>query len=490
MSELNRRWNAFQLVGGLICVSSLMFAGCSAERTESGSAPAADADTTANLAKSADAQSVAESLVEALPSTNAESAATAPNTTTPSAERITQPQPADASSPASLPVNVVLGDDSLYAGIPGEGPLSGEELRQWLETPGVHEPLSISLPLGLSLGEQQLVGLDENPLTRAKIELGRQLYFDGRLSSDGSISCASCHDPAQGYATRTQFGVGIGGKTGNRNSPVSYNRILSGPQFWDGRADSLEAQAVGPIANPIEMANTHDTCVATIGRIEGYRMQFERIFGENSVTIDNVARAIASFERALVTGPSPYDYQAALKPFLDQFPTEDDLADLKEDDPELFAKYQDLKAQADAHPMSESAHRGRELFFSEKAGCTACHVGANFTDEKYHNLGVGMAAENPDLGRYVVTGEEKDKGAFKTPTVRNVAFTAPYMHDGSQQTLEEVVEWYAKGGHPNLWLSEKIKKLDLTDQDKQDLVAFMKALSGPFPHVETGRLPR
>jgi cytochrome c peroxidase len=264
---------------------------------------------------------------------------------------------------------------------------------------------------------------------------------------------------------------------------------LSGAQFWDGRAESLEAQAVGPIANRIEMGNTHDACVECLREIEGYRLQFERVFGPDAVSIDNVGRAIATFERAIVTGPSPYDYYAALKPFLDQFSTEEDLAGLKEDDPELYAKYKSLKSQADADPMSESAIRGMELFFDKKTGCTQCHVGANFTDEKYHNLGVGMDAEEPDLGRFVVTGDEKDKGAFKTPTLRNVEHTGPYMHDGSQKTLEEVVEWYAKGGHPNPWLSEKVVKLELTDQDKQDLVAFMKALSGPFPHVESQRLP-
>ncbi|MCA9025537.1 MAG: c-type cytochrome [Planctomycetaceae bacterium] len=383
----------------------------------------------------------------------------------------------------------MLGDESLYAGVPGEGPLSVEEIKTWLATPGIHESLSVTLPLGLSLGQNEMKGLDVNPLTRAKIELGRQLYFDGRLSSDGTISCGSCHDPAQGWAAQTQFGVGVDGQTGNRNSPVSFNRILSGPQFWDGRAESLEAQAVGPIANPIEMANTHDAAVESVKNIEGYRLQFDAVFGEDSVNIDNVGKALATFERAIVTGPSPYDYYADLKPFLDQFPSEEDLADLKEDDPDLFAKYEAIKALSEEHPMSESAIRGRDLFFSDKANCTACHVGANFTDEKYHNLGVGMDAEEPDLGRFVVTGEEKDKGAFKTPTVRNVEFTAPYMHDGSQKTLEEVVEWYAKGGHPNEWLSDKIKKLDLTDQDKADLVAFMKSLSGPFPQIEQKRLP-
>ena len=139
--------------------------------------------------------------------------------------------------------------------------------------------------------------------------------------------------------------------------------------------------------------------------------------------------------------------------------------------------------------MSDSAKRGRELFFTDKANCTACHVGANLTDEKYHNLGVGMDKEKPDIGREEVTKDPKDHGAFKTPTIRNVALSAPYMHDGSQKTLEEVVEWYAKGGHPNPNLSEKIKKLNLTDQDKKDLVEFMKACTGDFPKINRERLP-
>lgn len=139
--------------------------------------------------------------------------------------------------------------------------------------------------------------------------------------------------------------------------------------------------------------------------------------------------------------------------------------------------------------MSESAIRGRELFFGNRGQCTACHVGPNLTDEKYHNLGVGMDAENPDHGRRKHTGKEEHTGAFKTPTIRNVALTAPYMHDGSQKTLEEVVEWYDRGGHPNDHLSKDIRKLDLSDQDKKDLVEFMKACTGEFTPVERERLP-
>jgi cytochrome c peroxidase len=389
-----------------------------------------------------------------------------------------------------LPAETVqLPDSSLTAGVPGEGELQLEEVEKWLADPKNHVVLKPELPLGLKAGEAEIKGLDENPLTRAKIELGRQLYFDPRLSSDTTISCASCHAPNHGYAADTRFGVGVGAQEGNRNSPVAYNRILSGAQFWDGRAASLEEQAIGPIANPIEMSNTHEACIECLKGMPGYVAQFNLVF-DDGLTIDNVAKAIASFERTLVTGPAPWDYYQELDAFQQAYAADiEDLDALKEDDEELYNEYMALKKASDDHPISESAIRGGKLFFSDKAGCTACHLGANFTDEKYHNLGVGMDAAEPDLGRFVVSKAEIDKGAFKTPTCRNVAQTAPYMHDGSQKTLEEVVEWYAKGGHPNQWLSEKVKKLDLTDQDKADLVAFMKeGLTGELPKVEEDRL--
>jgi cytochrome c peroxidase len=351
-------------------------------------------------------------------------------------------------------------------------------------------PLEVELPLGLAAGATAVRIPAGNPLTRAKIELGRQLYFDRRLSSDGTVSCADCHHPEESYGRSTRFGVGVGGQEGNRNSPVSFNRILSEAQFWDGRAASLEEQAVGPIANPIEMGNTHEACIAWIRGIQGYRLQFEKIFPDG-VTIDNVGKALASFERVLVTGPSPFDYYEPLRALRAVYRADlEDLDLLKEDDPVLYEEYMALLKASEAHPMSQSARRGRELFFGQKAGCSACHVGANLTDEKFHNLGVGMDAEDPDLGRYAVTGEDADRGAFKTPTIRNVALTAPYMHDGSQPTLEEVVEWYDKGGHPNPHLSKDIRKLNLSDQEKKDLVEFMEACTGELPEVETGRLPQ
>lgn len=386
---------------------------------------------------------------------------------------------------------VMLGDNELLMGIPGEGELTVETVEKWLADPANRVVLKPELPLGLAAGAGAIQGIEENPLTRAKIELGRQLYFDTRLSGDNTISCASCHDPEFGYAKDTQFGVGMKSQVGNRNSPTAYNRILSGPQFWDGRATSLEDQAIGPIANPIEMGNTHEVAVKVIAKIPGYQKQFDAIF-EDGLSIENIGKAIASFERTLVTGPAPWDYYQQLANFEKAYEADiEDLELLKEEDEELYNEYMALKKTSDKHPISESAIRGGNLFFSDKTNCTTCHVGANFTDELYHNLGVGMEAEKPDLGRFEQTGEEKDKGAFKTPTVRNISLTGPYMHNGSQKTLEEVVEWYAKGGHPNPHLSDKIRKLELNDQDKADLVAFMKeGLTGSLPQPERGRLPQ
>ena len=388
---------------------------------------------------------------------------------------------------SSASTQVVLGeDDSLTAGIPGDGPLTTEQIADWLSDPANHQELDVQLPEGLDAGAANIFIPENNPMTRAKIELGRQLYFDPRLSVDGTISCASCHDPDQGFAAQTQFGIGVEGQEGGRNSPVAYNRILSTEQFWDGRAATLEDQAIGPIANPIEMGNTHEVCCLTLDQIPGYKMQFEKIF-EDGVTIENVGKAIATFERAIVTGPAPYDYYAPLKQFEEVF-----AADLEylDEEPALAEQYAELKQQAEAHPMSESAQRGMELTFG-KANCTNCHAGANFSDEQYHNLGVGMDAEDPDLGRFEVTAKEEHRGAFKTPTMRNVIHSPPYMHDGSQKTLEEVVEWYDKGGHKNPWLSDKMEPLNLTEQEKKDLVAFMKeGLTSEFPAVERERLPQ
>ena len=204
-----------------------------------------------------------------------------------------------------------LGSDSLTSGIPGSGTLKMVEVEAWLNKPENHQSLDIELPPALQIGKSQVYIPADNPLTRAKIELGRQIYFDRRFSKNSEVSCADCHHPQFGYAKDTPFGVGVAGQTGNRNSPVAYNRILSKEQFWDGRAGTLEAQAVGPIANPIEMAFTHELAVKFVSENKVYRKQFDKIFGR-APNIDDIGRAIASFERVLVTGDSPYDAKRTL----------------------------------------------------------------------------------------------------------------------------------------------------------------------------------
>ena len=256
-------------------------------------------------------------------------------------------------------VEVELGDPALTAGVPGTGPITLSQIEKWLSDPANFVEIRPILPLGLSQGTAQITGLEENPLNRAKIELGRQLYFDTRLSKNSTVSCASCHDPSMGYTAHTKTGIGINDQAGGRNSPVAYNRILSGKQFWDGRVDSLEAQAVGPIANPIEMGFTHEGVVKRLAGIPVYAKQFEKVFGD--VTIEAVGQAIAAFERVIVTAPSPYDYNEQWRPF-----AELDAEDL-EDDPELAKLYAEAKAGVEAHPMSESAKRGREIFSVKKA---------------------------------------------------------------------------------------------------------------------------
>ena len=385
---------------------------------------------------------------------------------------------------------VLLGTPELTSGIPGSGDLTNDQIKNWLANQANMKEIDVVLPAGLVLGANNISIPKDNPLTKAKIELGRQLFFDTRLSADNTVSCSSCHHPEDGYARNTTFGVGVKGLEGGRNSPISFNRILSSIQFWDGRAATLEEQAIGPIANPIEMGNTHEAAVKTLKGIEGYRLQFDKIFPGKGITIETVAQAIASFERVIVTGPSAADYYDPLLNFQKSFRNElKDLKAFKADDAESYDLYWKLKRASDAHPIDASAMRGRELFFG-KANCTACHAGANFTDEKYHNLGIGMDKPMPDLGRFDQTKVDKDRGAFKTPTVRNISQTAPYMHDGSLKTLEEVVEWYDKGGHPNPYLSDKIKKLNLTAQEKEDLVSYMKALQGDLPVVRMDRLPK
>jgi cytochrome c peroxidase len=301
------------------------------------------------------------------------------------------------------------------------------------------KPAAFVVPRGLP----PIIWPKDNPYTPAKAELGRLLYFEKRISADGTLSCASCHHPAKGFTDQAPVSTGIKGQKGGVSAPTVINRAYGAIQFWDGRASSLEAQAVGPMANPIEMGNSHPVVVETLKKIPGYRTRFKAVFGTEDFTLDHVAMAIATFERTVLSGNSPYD------------------------------KYKLGNKAA----MNASQIRGMDVFFN-KAKCDQCHEGASFTLNSFHNLGVGQDKPNPEPGRYAVTKKAEDFGAFKTPTLRDIENTFPYMHDGSLKTLEEVVDFYDKGGIPNKNLDERMKKLNLTAQDKADLVAFMKALSG------------
>ncbi|OYW11845.1 MAG: hypothetical protein B7X34_02565 [Acidobacteriia bacterium 12-62-4] len=237
--------------------------------------------------------------------------------------------------------------------------------------------------------------------------------------------------------------VGIKGQKGGVSAPTVINRGYGMLQFWDGRANSLEAQAVGPMANPLEMGHTHEGVVSRLRKIAGYRELFKKSFGTEEFNLDMIAKAIATFERTVVSGNAPYD------------------------------KYRAGNKKA----LSASQVRGLNVYFN-KAKCDACHEGPNFTANSFHNLGVGSQKSTPDEGRFAVTKDPADWGTFKTPTLREIANTAPYMHDGSLATLEEVVDYYDKGGVKNKNLDERLKPLNLTAQEKKDLVEFMKSLSG------------
>jgi len=302
------------------------------------------------------------------------------------------------------------------------------------------------------------------------VALGRTLYFDKRLSKDGTVACAACHATTKGFADGEKLPDGIGGRKGARNSPTILNAVFNEFQFWDGRGGSLEEQAKGPLVNPVEMGfSSLEDAVAVVRGVPQYREEFQKIFGREP-TIDDVVAAIASFERTVVSGDSHFDRFTA----------------------------------GESSAISESARRGWELW-NGKARCNTCHpfgdATPNFSDNKFHNIGVAAKgrdfaslarraagigdpaelafhADYTELGRFIVTRQPKDIGAFKTPGLREVALTAPYMHDGSEATLLDVVNFYDRGGETNPYLDGGIVALKLTEQEKADLVAFMESLTG------------
>jgi cytochrome c peroxidase len=296
----------------------------------------------------------------------------------------------------------------------------------------------------------------DNPMTAAKVELGKMLYFDTRLSKDGTISCATCHDPKMAWAEHRPTSAGIHQQVGDRNAPTVINAAYLQSQFWDGRAKSLEEQALGPIENPVEMGHKMEFVIEDLKKIPGYTSRFQGVFGTD-VTKEGVAKAIAAFERTILSGDSPYD------------------------------RHED----GDENALSEAQQRGLDVFLN-KGMCATCHAPPLFTNSRFYNAGVDADKEHPDEGRKKVTGKDSDVGKFRVPALREVANTAPYFHDGSAATLEEAVRLMAGGGKDNPNLSailKSVREAELTDQDVKDLVGFLKALSGKYPIVEPPQLP-
>ena len=333
----------------------------------------------------------------------------------------------------------------------------------------------LKLPLGISFEIWSYYVPKDNALTSEKVELGRQLFFDKRLSADASVSCASCHDPERAFTDGKRVAEGIGGRVGSRNSPTLLNAMFNSGQFWDGRVESLEAQAKLPLINPDEMGDqSFEQVIAKLKAIPEYAKQFQQVFN-GPVTIDAVARAIASFERTLVSGNSPLDrYQAG-----------------------------EFKALGDAA-------RNGMMLFRGKARCVVCHTFSQsfpfLTDGNYRNTGVSAnfaefdsltrrALQLPressrgaldnltkqtgsfELGRFLVTTNVLDIGAYRTPSLRNVELTAPYFHDGSAATLEDVVRFYVNGGKANSFRDWQLETVSLSEEEQRDVVEFLKSLT-------------
>jgi cytochrome c peroxidase len=293
-------------------------------------------------------------------------------------------------------------------------------------------------PLGLDL---YMPVPEENPLTPKKIGLGRRLFNDRGLSRDGSTSCATCHQQNRAFSDGRRVAIGVNGATGIRNSPSLVNRGYNQTLFWDGRAASLEQQVIEPLVNPREMKSTPEHVTDYVRR--KYRRDFEAAFGHGPEYGD-VARALASYVRTIQSGNSRFD------------------------------RFREGRVNT----LTTSERAGMLLFHS-KAGCSSCHVGPNLTDDAFHNTGVAFRdGKYLDAGRFDVSHAEADMGAFRTPGLREVARTAPYMHDGSIGTLEDVVEYYNRGGNMNPRLDSVLRPLHLTPAEKANLVAFLRVLTG------------
>ena len=293
-----------------------------------------------------------------------------------------------------------------------------------------------------------------NEPNAARIELGRALFFDPRLSGSAMISCATCHNPALAWGDGQPTAVGDGAKRLGRATPTVLNTAYQPLQMWDGRKNSLEDQALGPIGSTAEMNMPLEKMTTELGTIPGYAPMFEQAYPGEGITQATVAKAIASYERTVVSTESPFDRWR----------------------------------KGDERAVGEDAKRGFALF-NGKARCALCHQGWNFTDNGFHNIGLRSQGDTEDEGRFAHRKVKVLKGAFKTPTLRDIALTAPYMHNGAYRTLAEVVDHYDRGGDDKSNLSPNIQPLGLSAQEKKDLVAFMKSLTGAPMAVAVPRLP-
>jgi len=295
----------------------------------------------------------------------------------------------------------------------------------------------------------------DNAPNAARVALGQTLFFDPRLSGDGNMSCATCHNPGLGWSDGQGTARGVKSSVLGRASPTVINTAYNSIQMWDGRKASLEDQAMGPMQANVEMNMDIPKLFQWLGGNEGYKKMFDKAYPGQGINEGTVSKAIASFERTAISRNSPFDKWV----------------------------------KGDAKAMTAQQVKGFEVF-AGKGNCMACHSGANFTDNGFHNLGLASwGAAEPDMGRYAIKPVNAMKGAFKTPTLRDIARTAPYFHDGSAQTLMDVVEHYDTGGTVKTNLSPNMKPLNLTQDEKLALVAFMEALTSPYKPVKVPALP-
>lgn len=296
-----------------------------------------------------------------------------------------------------------------------------------------------------------------NRSTPDRIELGRALFFDPRLSGNGTVSCGSCHNPALGWSDGLRTGVGINGTVLGRATPTVVNTAYNTQFMWDGRKKSLEDQALGPMKTPEEMRTDLAAAIELLGRLPGYQSMFARAYPGEAIGEETVAKAIAAFERTVVSNDSRFDRWVS----------------------------------GDRQAITAQEWRGYQLFKDPaKGNCVVCHAPPNFTDNGYHNVGIAHPSGAEDLGRYKIRPAAVLKGAFKTPTLRDVELTGPYFHNGAAVNLADVVAHYVRGGDDRSNVSKDVRKLDLDAREQADLVAFMKTLTGPVRAASIPALPQ